>query len=113
MEDNEINRRVAVYNIEREGHQVDCAENGQVAIEKFIGKDYDIIFMDVHMPVMDGIEATRAIKKLERGKCIPIIAMTASTTREEKDVVFEAGMSDFISKPFKQEQIQQLISKFI
>ncbi len=112
-EDNEINRRVAVYNIEREGHKVECAENGQEAVEKFINNEYDIIFMDVHMPVMDGIEATKQIKKLDRGKNTPIIAMTASTTKEEKDTVFEAGMTDFISKPFKPEQLQQLISKFI
>ncbi len=112
VEDNDINRKVAIYNLQKEGHTVDSAINGMQAIEKVKLNDYDLIFMDVHMPIVDGLEATRQIRTLTGKYNIPIIAMTASTTKEEKDKVFDAGMDDFISKPFKPEQLREILEKY-
>lgn len=116
-EDNAINQRVARFIIEKLGHNIDIAENGEIAVEKYEQGNYDIIFMDIQMPVMDGIEATRNIRKIEANRKvkthIPIIAMTANTLKGDKENFIKSGMNDFIGKPFKSEELSQLIFKII
>lgn len=103
VEDNQFNAIVAQEELEDaiEGVTVDVAENGAIAVEKQRSGDYDIILMDVQMPTMNGYEATQAIRAFTHGKAnIPIIAMTANVLKEEVDLCYQAGMNDFIGKPF-------------
>ena len=84
-----------------EGVHVDVAENGAIAVEKLRSSSYDIILMDVQMPTMNGYEATIAIRAFDNEKAMtPIIAMTANVLKEEVDLCYQAGMNDFIGKPF-------------
>ncbi len=114
-EDNVINQRVARFIIEKLGHQLDIAENGEVAVEKFRQNDYDIIFMDIQMPVMDGLTATETIRQLEKEsgatKKIPIVAMTANTMKGDKEKFLKAGMNDYIGKPFKSDELSRVICR--
>ena len=83
------------------GVHVTVAENGLIAVEQLKSHDFDIILMDVQMPVMNGFEATKAIRSLDSEKAhTPIIAMTANVLKEEVDLCYQAGMNDFIGKPF-------------
>jgi len=87
--------------------------NGQEAFVQFETINPDIIFMDIQMPIMNGWEATKAIRNLETGKNVPIIAVTAGTDKEEKDKCIEAGMNDYISKPIKKGVIEETMIKWI
>ncbi|MCL2867382.1 MAG: response regulator, partial [Clostridia bacterium] len=102
-EDVEINREIVLALLQPTGLHVDCAENGAKALEMFkeAPDKYDIIFMDVQMPEMDGHEATRAIRALDvpRAQSIPIVAMTANVFRDDIEKCLEAGMNDHIGKP--------------
>jgi signal transduction histidine kinase len=115
-EDNQINQKVAMLNLNNLGHKVDIANNGKEAVEKFQNGDYDLIFMDVHMPEMDGVEACKKIRELEkksgRIKKIPIIAMTANTSEDERKKYLEAGMDGYVAKPFKQKELVEIFKKF-
>ena len=100
VEDNLINQKVVMKVLERLGFTADIANNGFEAVEKVQQKNYDLVFMDMEMPEMDGIEATQKIRELKDNASSPtIIAMTANATSEDKNRCFEAGMQDFISKP--------------
>lgn len=87
---------------------VDIAENGLVGVEKFKAHGYDIVLMDIQMPVMNGIESTQKIREINKN--VPIIALTANATKSEEDNCMKAGMTDYISKPFKPEILQARIS---
>lgn len=87
---------------------VDVAENGLVGVEKFKAHGYDIVLMDIQMPVMNGIESTQKIREIN--KKVPIIALTANATKSEEDNCLKAGMTDYISKPFKPEVLQARIT---
>jgi signal transduction histidine kinase/DNA-binding response OmpR family regulator len=116
-EDNKINQKVASKTLESFGHQVDVVENGLEAVDKVKQNQYDLIMMDLEMPEMDGIEATRVIRKLEsenlregpNRKHIKIVALTAHSTTEDKARCQEAGMDDYISKPFRQSEIARAL----
>lgn len=114
VEDNEVNRKVAVRMLERMGYEVDVASDGSEAVEKTSQHDYTVVLMDVHMPGMDGLEATRLIRQREQstGKHQLIIAMTASATRDDVKQCLLAGMDDYLSKPVKQEVLQQMLYKW-
>jgi CheY-like chemotaxis protein len=102
-EDNVVNQTVAARLLGKLGHQITIAGNGKLAVEEFEGSAFDLILMDVQMPVMDGLDATREIRRLERGRNIrvPIIAMTAQTMEGDRDNCFAAGMDGFASKPIR------------
>ncbi len=91
------------------------ARNGKEAISLYKKNDIDLIFMDIQMPVMDGLEATKEIRKLEKlkNKFTPIIALTAAATIEDKDICLSIGMNDFLVKPIKEENIYKSIIKFL
>jgi PAS domain S-box-containing protein len=99
-EDNEVNQQVASLFLQRLGFDVTVANNGQEAIDALQAKEFDVVLMDCQMPVLDGYEATRKIRKMEGPNAnIPIVAVTASAMPEERKRCFDAGMNDFISKP--------------
>ncbi|MFM7600804.1 MAG: ATP-binding protein [Pseudanabaena sp.] len=120
-EDNPINQKLANRLFEKMGYGIDIATSGIEVLEAIQKRPYDLIFMDVQMPEMDGLEATRQIRALEQSeqtelsnlaKSIQIIAITANAMQEDREKCLAAGMNDFISKPFKVEQIQTAIEKW-
>jgi CheY-like chemotaxis protein len=104
-EDNPVNQEVAKALIGSAGLIVDVASDGQLAVEMFEANDYALVLMDVQMPVMDGLDATRTIRQSERGKKVPILAMTANAFDEERQRCFDAGMDDHVAKPVVAEQL--------
>ncbi|MEQ8323996.1 MAG: ATP-binding protein [Vicingaceae bacterium] len=113
-EDNEFNQIVVKDTLEKliERVSIDIAENGKIALERVIENDYDVILMDVSMPVMDGHEATEAIRNLdERKREIPIIALTASVLESEIQKCLDSGMNAFVPKPFKSDKLIEAIAK--
>ncbi|MCF6359453.1 MAG: ATP-binding protein [Cyclobacteriaceae bacterium] len=114
VEDNDINRLYASTILRKWNCTCDEAVNGEIALELLRKNDYDLILMDVHMPVMDGLEATRIIRKSFDApkKDIPIIAFTANAIKGEKEDYLDIGMNDYISKPFIPDELHTLISKY-
>ncbi|HOK03682.1 MAG TPA: response regulator [Victivallales bacterium] len=112
-EDDSINRKMAVLFLEKIGIKPVVVANGKEALEKVKNENFDIIFMDCEMPVMDGLEASREIRKLENGKTIPIIAVTANALEADRQDCFDAGMTDHIAKPFKTESLKRILEKYI
>ncbi|PLX06920.1 MAG: hypothetical protein C0594_06560 [Marinilabiliales bacterium] len=113
VEDNDMNKLLAVSLLKKHKFPVDVAENGKVAIDMLESGNYDIILMDLHMPVMDGYETTQFIRKnfSENKKNIPIIAVTAAAIVGEKEKCFSKGMDEYISKPFDAEKLIEIIYK--
>ena len=118
VEDNEMNRMIATAILEKTGAAIDVAENGQVAVDKVKAAAagyYDIILMDIQMPVMDGYEATRQIRALEDPDKagIPIVAMTANAFEEDRKITMAAGMNDHLSKPYDIPAIMKTMNDLI
>ncbi|MDB4297337.1 ATP-binding protein [Flavobacteriaceae bacterium] len=111
-EDNHMNQRLAKMYLTRNGATVDLAENGKICTEKLQANQYDIILMDIHMPVMDGKEATKIIREELQSK-IPIIACTADSLVGEKDRCLEIGMDAFISKPYTEYTMVHEIAEIL
>ncbi|WP_181586497.1 PAS domain S-box protein [Paenibacillus taichungensis] len=112
-EDNEVNQLVLRRMIEKKGHLVDYVVNGIEAVEAVKRSAYDIVFMDVHMPRLNGFEATKAIKELMRPEACPyIVAVTANAVRGDMDKCLKAGMDAYVSKPIKSESIMQVMEEF-
>lgn len=112
-EDNIVNQKVATRMLKKLGFEVDCVTNGKDAISAVQHADYDFILMDVQMPVMDGLEATRKIRGGENGNHIPVIAMTANAMRGDRDLCLAAGMDDYISKPVNQKSLEEVLRKYV
>ncbi len=106
-DDNEINREVAVLLLEPFDMQIDMAENGEEALNMIRERHYDLVFMDHWMPVMNGVEATKALRKLEGEyyQKLPVIALTADAMEEARKEFYEAGMNDFVAKPIEMKEI--------
>ena len=114
-EDNEVNVRVASLMLKRMGFEVDLAENGQEAVNKFLHLKYDIIFMDCMMPIMDGFQATKKIRETEiekESKPVAIVALTANSSDDDRKKCQEAGMTDFLSKPVRREAMEEVINRW-
>jgi PAS domain S-box-containing protein len=115
VEDNDINRLYATNILKKWDCIVEGAENGYIGVEKLKNADYDIVLMDVQMPIMDGYEATRKIRQsLDSSKReIPIIALTANAIKGDNEKCFQVGMNDYLSKPFHPEALYKVISKHV
>ena len=104
VEDNPINQKVAGIYLQRLGFDMEIAENGKVGVEKFRQNDYDIILMDINMPVMDGFQATFLIREIEKnnkqGSRTSIVAVTANALKGDKERCLAVGMDHYISKPY-------------
>ena len=110
VDDDELNRRMMQILLKREGHHVDLACNGMDALDSVKYHKYDIVFMDLQMPTMDGVEASRRIRAWENGGTHTyIVALTASYLPEQGQMLFEAGIDNYIAKPFEVEHIQRML----
>lgn len=110
VDDDELGRRLMHLVLTQEGHHVDVAANGLEALEAVQHNQFDIVFMDLHMPDMDGMEASRQIRAWEKGDSHTfIVALTASYLPEIGEALFDAGMDNYISKPLDVAQVQRLL----
>ncbi len=137
-EDNPVNQKLAMLMLKKAGYQVEVANNGKVAFKKYTSSpdDFDLIFMDIQMPEMDGLEATGEIRKWEEeliadssqlkaqdekpatrnsqpSTRVPIVAMTANTMKGDREMCLEAGMDDYITKPIRRELVFEVIEKWV
>jgi CheY-like chemotaxis protein len=114
VEDNRINQIVALNFMQQWGVSVDIANDGLEALTMIGRKSYNMVFMDLQMPGMDGYEASRKIRSMDDPyfKDVPIIALTAAAMSGMRDKVIETGMNDFISKPFDPEELRLKVIKF-
>ena len=114
-EDNLIVQKVVILNLKKMGHQVSVASNGIMAVEMFKNEAFDLVFMDIQMPEMDGVEATIAIREFERMNTVrnpvPIVAMTANTLQKDKDNFIAVGMNDYLAKPFNNAELAHVLDR--
>jgi two-component system, sensor histidine kinase and response regulator len=114
VEDGDINQVVAEGVVRACGFDVDLADDGRAALEAMAARDYDLVFMDVQMPVMDGFEATREIRVREAdGRRTPVIAMTASAIDGDRERCLEAGMDDYVSKPISKAAVAAALERWV
>jgi two-component system sensor histidine kinase/response regulator len=113
VEDNELNQEVAMELLRDAGFIVDLAENGQQALDKVQAADYDVVLMDMQMPVMDGMTATRRIRALPRLADLPIVAMTANAMQADRDICLACGMNDHVAKPIEPQDLFKSLLKWI
>jgi CheY-like chemotaxis protein len=113
VEDNELNQEVAVGLLAEAGLEVDIADNGQIALNKVKIRDYDLVLMDMQMPVMDGITATLELRKLERFTNLPVVAMTANAMAQDRERCAQAGMDDHVAKPIEPEELFRTLLRWI
>jgi signal transduction histidine kinase/ActR/RegA family two-component response regulator len=114
VEDNFLNQKVVIATLEKSGHKVDLAENGKIALEMFQKNRYNLILMDIQMPIMDGIKATKNIRLFEKENNLPaikIMAVTAFAMERDREECLNAGMDEFLPKPFKPNELLALINK--
>ena len=114
-EDNPVNQKLAVRMLEKFNLSVDVAANGREVLDRLGKAAYDLVFMDCHMPEMDGYEATASIRQseLESGRRLPIVAMTANAMQGDREKCLSAGMDDYITKPIRREAVQEMLEKWI
>ncbi len=126
VEDYQTNQEIVVMHLHQAGYQVDFVENGLQAVEAYKRKQYDIILMDIQMPVMDGYTATKTIRDLEQKinktsdkkrstvlERVPIIAMTAHAAKEDKERCHKVGMDDYMSKPLRKKELLEMLDKWV
>jgi CheY-like chemotaxis protein len=111
-EDNPVNRKFVGILLDRMGYQTTFCENGKLAVDCVQAEDFDLVLMDVHMPVMDGLAATRAIRALSgKARNIPIIALTADAMNTAQEDALSAGVNFFVTKPVHMARLQEAISR--
>ncbi len=112
VEDNVLNQRIVTFSLKKYNHEVVIANNGEEALELFKTTKFDVILMDIMMPVMDGLEATVKIREFEKNNQVadqtPIIALTANTMDNDRDKCISYGMNEFMAKPFDIEKLKQI-----
>lgn len=112
VEDNLLNQRVVTFSLKKYNHEVIIANNGVEAVERYSSDSFDVILMDIMMPVMDGLEATVKIREVENqngvGRRTPIIALTANTMDNDKEKCLSYGMDEFMAKPFDIEKLKKI-----
>jgi len=115
VEDNLLNQRIVTFSLKKFNHEVVIANNGVEAIEQFCTRKFDVILMDIMMPVMDGLEATIKIREIELNnateKRTPIIALTANTMDNDRDKCISYGMDEFMAKPFDIEKLNSIFNE--
>ena len=113
VEDNDINQIVASEMLTDAGLVVDVAADGSIAVDMVQAQPYDVVLMDMQMPVMGGVEATIEIRKLGRFSTLPIVAMTASAMAQDRQRCLEAGMNDFVSKPIETDELWRVLLRWM
>jgi signal transduction histidine kinase/CheY-like chemotaxis protein len=112
-EDNPVSQRLALLLLRRYGFKVDLASNGLEALEKWRAGTYEAVFLDCHMPIQDGFDTARAIRREERGGRVPIIAMTAAAMVEDRENCIAAGMDDVVPKPVEVDKLENVLAKWL
>jgi len=113
VEDNGVNQLLATTLLQKWGHTVVLAQNGQEAVDLFPSQEWDIVLMDMQMPVMGGLEATRLIRASEtKGSRVPIVAMTANAMEADRQACIQAGMDEHLAKPFNAAVLQRMLERF-
>jgi hypothetical protein len=110
VEDNPVNQKLIAFLLARAGYSYEVADNGQVALERLEGGQFKLVLMDMMMPVMNGYDATRAIRSNHRLRNLPVIALTANAMKGEDEKCRAAGCSDYLAKPYSKDQILNAIS---
>jgi CheY-like chemotaxis protein len=113
VEDNDLNQEVATELLLNAGFIVDLAENGKIALEKIRVTDYDLVLMDMQMPVMDGVTVTKIIRKESRFRNLPVVAMTANAMQGDRDRCLAAGMNDHVAKPIEPDMLWKALLTWI
>lgn len=113
VEDNEINRDVAVGLFQERNIQIELAENGLEALFRVKAEPWDLVFMDMHMPIMDGLEATREIRKLPELADLPIVALTANAMAKDRERCAEVGMNDYVTKPINPNELWRVMEQWV
>jgi CheY-like chemotaxis protein len=113
VEDNQVNQKLIAFLLARAGFTYDMAENGAVALQKLASESYRLVLMDIMMPVMNGYDATRAIRNDPRLKHLPIVALTANAMRGEEERCRAVGCDDFIAKPYSKDVVLATITRLI
>jgi osomolarity two-component system sensor histidine kinase NIK1 len=112
VEDNILNQRIVTFSLRKYQHQVTIANNGKEAVDIFRNEKFDVILMDIMMPVMDGLDATLHIREYERENNIenrtPIVALTANTMDNDREKCLSYGMNEFMAKPFDMDRLNQI-----
>jgi two-component system, sensor histidine kinase and response regulator len=113
-EDNPVNQRLAKRLLEKRGHSVLVAGNGREALEALEKQTFDLVFMDIQMPEMDGMEATAKIRERERlgGAVVPVVALTAHAMKGDQELCLAAGMDDYLTKPIRPQELDALLAKY-
>ena len=117
VEDNLMNQKVVMFNLKKLNLEIAPAVTGSEAIELFKNNQFSLVLMDIMLPEMDGYQITQAIREMEKQNNIenpvPIIALTANTYDNDKEKCFNAGMNDYLSKPFTSKQLIDMIAKYL
>lgn len=117
VDDNLLNRKLACAILKNNNFEFDVAENGKIAYDLFTNGSYDIVLMDIQMPIMNGLESAKMIRDFERKtnteSSVPIIAVTTFTRDDDKENCYDAGMSEVLGKPYKTDNLIEVLGRYI
>ncbi len=112
-DDNAVNQLVALSQLKALGYEADAVDNGVEVLDALANRDYHLVLMDCHMPMLDGYETTRRLRSLPLGSHLPIIAITANAMKGDRERCLEAGMDDYLSKPFKEQELADVLRRWL